>query len=185
MTVCLWPHGRRLPAHDCLSVAMDAGCQLMTVCLSVSPMDAGLLCPLPSTRARSSSCSLSHWCDLTISSSVTLFSFCLQSFPASGSFPLIRLFASGSQSIGASASASVLPILSWFPLGSTGSLSLQPKGLSTVFSSTTAGKHPFFWCSAVFMVQLLRDHWKNRRFDCMTFVVKVMSLFLIHCLSLP
>ena len=76
----------------------------------------------------------------------TLFSSCLQSFPASGSFPVSHLFASGTQSIGASASASVLPmsIQSWFPSGLTGLISLQSKGLSRVFSSTTIWKHWFF-----------------------------------------
>ena len=81
---------------------------------------------------------LSHWCHPTISSSVTPF-FCLQSFPAPGSFPICQLFASGGQSIKALDSASVLPmnIHSWFPLGLTGLLSLLSKGLSRVFSSTT------------------------------------------------
>ena len=82
------------------------------------------------------SCPLSLWCHLTISSSVTPFSSCPQSFPASGSFPMSRLFASGGQSIGASASASVLPIniQGWFPLGLSGLIFLQFKGLSRVFS---------------------------------------------------
>ena len=82
----------------------------------------------------------------TISSSVDPFSSCLQSFPASGSFPMSWLLASGGQDIGASASASVLPknIQSWFPLGWTGLMSLQSKGLSRVFSNTTVQKHQFF-----------------------------------------
>ena len=86
-----------------------------------------------------------------ISSSATLFSFCLQSFPASGSFPMNQLFASGSQSIGASALALVLPmhICGWFPSGRTGLISLQSKGLSRVFSSTTV-----VWCSVFFVVHL-------------------------------
>ena len=83
---------------------------------------------------------------LTISSSVVLFSSCLQSFPASGSFPMSQFFATGGQSIGISASASVLPmnIQGWFPLGWTSLISLQSKGLSRVFSSTTIQKHKFF-----------------------------------------
>ena len=87
-----------------------------------------------------------EWCYLTISSSAALFSFCLQSFPVSGSFPMSQLFASGGQSIEALASASVLPINSqgWFPLGLTGLISLQSKGLSRVFSNTTVQKHQFF-----------------------------------------
>ena len=90
-------------------------------------------------------CPLSRWCHPTISSSVIPFSSCPQSFPPSGSFPISWLFASGGQIIGASASASVLPmnIQDWFPLGWTG-LILQSKGLSRVFSNTTVQKHQFF-----------------------------------------
>ena len=100
-------------------------------------------CPSPSPGVCSDSCPLSWGCSPTISSSVI--SSCLQSFPASGSFPMSRLFASGGQSIGASASASVLPmnIQCWFPLGWTGLISVQSKGLSTVFSSATVWKHQF------------------------------------------
>ena len=94
----------------------------------------------------SNSCSSSQWCHPTISSSVIPFSSCLQSFPASGSFPMSQLFTSGGQSIGVSAIASVLPvnIQDWFPLGWTGWISLQSKGLSRVFSNTTVQKHQFF-----------------------------------------
>ena len=86
-----------------------------------------LLCPSPTPRARSNSCSSSQWCHPTISSSVVPFSSCPQSFPASGSFPTSQLFASGGQSIGASASASVLPmnIQDWFSLWLTGLIPLQ------------------------------------------------------------
>ena len=93
----------------------------------------------------SNSCPLSLWCYLTISSPVALFSFCLQFFPASGSFPKSWLFTSGSQSIRSSALASVLPmnIHSWFPLGLIGLISLLSKGLWRVFSSTTIRKHQF------------------------------------------
>ena len=107
---------------------------------------ARLPCPSPTPWAYSNSCPLSRWCHPTISSSVIPFSFCLQSFPASGSFPISQFFLSGGQSIGASASASVLPmnIQDWFPLGWTGLISLQAKGLSTVFSNTTVQKHQFF-----------------------------------------
>ena len=94
----------------------------------------------------SNSCPLSRWCHPTISSSVVPFSSCLQSFPVSGSYLLHRLFTSGSWSIRASASASVLPmnIQGWFILGLTGWISLQSKGLSRVFSSTTIWRHQFF-----------------------------------------
>ena len=91
----------------------------------------------------SNSCPLSRWCHLSISSSVVPFSSCLQSFPASGSFPVSQFFTSGGQSIGASASVSVLPIQDWFPLQLTG-LILQCKGLSRVFSNNTVQKHQFF-----------------------------------------
>ena len=87
-------------------------------------------CPLATPRSYSNSCPLSWWCHTAISSSVIPFSSCLQSFPASGSFPVSRFFASGGQSIGVSASASVLPmnIQDWFPLGWTGWISLRSKG---------------------------------------------------------
>ena len=101
--------------------------------------------PSPPPGAYSNSYALCRWCHPTISSSV-ISSSCLQAFPASGSFPMSQLFTSGSQSIGVSASASVLPvnIQDWFPLGWTGWISLQSKGLSRVFSNTTAQKHQFF-----------------------------------------
>ena len=104
---------------------------------------AKLLCPSPTPGACSNSCPSSWWCHPTIASSVISFSH-LQSFPASGSFPMSQLFASGGQSIGVSASASVFPmnIQDWFPLGLTDLISLQSKGLSTVF--TTVQKHQFF-----------------------------------------
>ena len=103
-------------------------------------------CPSPTPGVCSSSCSSSQWCHPTISSSVILFSSCLQSFPASGSFPVSQLFTSGGQSTGASASASVLPMSGqdWFPLGLTDLISLQSKGLSRVFSNTPVQKHQFF-----------------------------------------
>ena len=102
--------------------------------------------PSPTPRAYSNPCPLSRWCHSTISSSVISFSSCLQSFPASGSFQMSQLFASGGQSIGVSALASVLPIniQGWFPLGWTGWISLQSKGLSRVFSNTTVQNHQFF-----------------------------------------
>ena len=95
--------------------------------------------PLSFFRVCSNSCPLSQWCHPTISSSVVPFSFCPQSFPTSGSFPMSQFFASGVQSIGVSASASVLlmNIWDWSPLGWTGWISLQSKGLSRVFSNTT------------------------------------------------
>ena len=116
MSNSLWPHGLR---------------------------HARLPCPSPTPRACSNSCPSSWWCHSTISSSV--FYSSLHSFPASGSFPMSQFSTSGGQSIGASASASVLPVnfQDGFPLGGTGLISLQLKGLSRVFSNTTVQKHQF------------------------------------------
>ena len=110
------------------------------------PQHARPPCPSPSPRVYPNSCPLSHWCHPTISSSIIPFSSCPQPFPASGSFPMSQLFASGGQSIGISASTSVLPMNTqdWSPLGWTGWISLQSKGLSRVFSNTTVQKHQFF-----------------------------------------
>ena len=103
-------------------------------------------CPSPSPGVHSDSCASSQWCHSPISSSVIPFSSCLQSFPASGFFQMSQFFTSSSQSIGVSASASVLPmnIQDWFPLGLTGWISLQSKGLSRFFSNITVQKHQFF-----------------------------------------
>ena len=102
--------------------------------------------PSPTPRVYPNSCPLSRWCHPTISSSVVPFSSCLQSFPASGSFQISQLFASCCQSSGVSASASVLPMKTQdrSPLGWTGWISLQSKGLSRVFSNITVQKHQFF-----------------------------------------
>ena len=116
-------------------------------------------------------CPLSRWCHPTISSSVFPFSSCLQSFPESGSFPMSQLFASGSQSIRASASASVLPmnIQGWYPLGLTGLISLLSRGLSEVFSIP-----PFKSINSSVLTLLngptltsIHDYWKNHSFDYM------------------
>ena len=119
------------------------------MCDSLQPhglQHSRLPCPLPTPRACSNSCPLSQWFHPSISSSVIPFSSCLQSFPASESFPVSQFFASGGQIIGVSASVSVLPmnIQDWFPLGLTGWISLQSKGLSRVFSNPTVQKHQFF-----------------------------------------
>ena len=105
-----------------------------------------LPCSSPTPRVYSNSCPLSQWCHPAISSSVVPFSSCLQSFPTSRSFPVNQFFASGGQSIGDSASTSVLSmyIQDWFLLGWTGWISLQSKGPSRVFSNTTVQKHQFF-----------------------------------------
>ena len=103
-------------------------------------------CPSPTPGVYPNSCPLSRWCHPTISSSVVPFSSCPQSFPASGSLQMSQLFASGGQTIGVSASTSVLPVNTqdWFPLGWTGWISLQSKGLARVFSNTTVQKHQYF-----------------------------------------
>ena len=107
---------------------------------------ARLPCPSPTPGICSNSCPLSRWCHPTISSSVVPFSSRLQSFPASGSFQMSQLFASGGQSIGLSASTSVLSmnIQDWSPLRWTSLISLQSKGLSKFFSNTTVQKHQLF-----------------------------------------
>ena len=103
-------------------------------------------CPSPTPRVHPNLCPLSRWCHPSISSSVIPFSSCPQSSPESGSFPMSQLFASGGQSIGVSASTSVLPMNTqyWSPLGWTGWISLQSKGLPRVFPNTTVQKHQFF-----------------------------------------
>ena len=101
-------------------------------------------CPSPTPGVYPNSCPLSRWCHPTISSSVVPLSSCLQSFPASRSFPTSQLLASGGQSVGASASVLPMNIQGWFPLELTGFISLPSKGLSRVFSSTTIWKHQFF-----------------------------------------
>ena len=109
-------------------------------------LSIGPPCPLPTPRVYSNSCPLSQWWLTTISFSVVPFFSCLQSFPASGSFQMSQLFTSGGKCIGVSASTSVFPlnIQDQFPLGRTRWISLQFKGLSSVFSNTTVQKHQFF-----------------------------------------
>ena len=122
---------------------------------------AQLPCPSSTPGACSNSCPSGWWCHPTISSSVTPFSSCLQSFPASGSFPRSQFFPSGSQSIGVSALASVLPmnIQDWFPLAWTDWISLQSKGLSRVFSNTTVQKYQFSVLSILYSQTLTSITW--------------------------
>ena len=110
------------------------------------PQHARSPCPSPTAGVYPDPCPLSRWCHPAISYSVVPFSSCPQSFPASGSFPVSQLFASGGQSVGVSTLASVFPMNTqdWSPLGWTGWISLQSKGLSRVFSHTTVQKHQFF-----------------------------------------
>ena len=130
---------------------------------------ARLPCPSPSPRVCSNSCASNRWCHPTISSSVVPFSSCLQSFPELGSFPMNQFFASGGPSIGVSALASVLTvnIQDWFPLGLTGWISLQSKGLSRVFSTpqfkSINSSSLSFICSPT--LTPIHDYWRNHNFD--------------------
>ena len=127
--------------------SVEFSCSVMSDSLwPHEPQHARPPCPSPTPRVYPSSCPLSWWCHPTISSSEVPFSSCLQSFPASGSFQMSQLFTSGGQSIGVSASALVPPMNTqdWTPLGWTGWISLQSKGLSRVSSNTTVQKQQFF-----------------------------------------
>ena len=143
-------------AHQSCPCVNFSSVQFSSVQFSCSFMSDSLLshelqhirppCPSPTPGVYSNSCPSTRWCHPAISSSVVPFSSCSQSLPASGSFPMSQLFTWGGQSIGVSASASVLPMNTqvWSPLGWTGWISLQSKGLSRVFSNTTVQKHQFF-----------------------------------------
>ena len=136
-------------------------------------------CPSPTPGVYSNSCPLSWWCHPTISSSVVPFSSLPQSFPASGYFQMSHFFPSVGQSNGVSASTSVLPMnfQDWFPLGWTGWISLQSKGLSRVFFDTTVQKHKFFGSQLSFIVQHpYMTTGKIIALTRQTFVDKVMSL---------
>ena len=175
----LWVHGSvdSLPG----SVQINSVARLCpTLCNPNGLQHPRLPCPSPTPRACSNSCPSSQWYHLTISSSVIPFSSRLQSFPASGSFPMSRFFTAGGQSIGVLALASVLPvnIQDWFPSGWTGRISLLPKGCSRVFSNTTFQKCQFFnaqlplWSNSHIHPWLLE---KTITLTIMTFVGKAMS----------
>ena len=139
-----------------------------------------LPCPSPTPGTYSNSWPLSRWCHPTILSSVIPFASRLQSFPASGSFPMSQFFASGGQNIGVSASASVLPmnIQDWFLLGLTGWISLKAKGLSRVFFNSS--KASILQSSAFFIVQLSNPYMTTGKIIALTrwtFVGKAMSPF--------
>ena len=156
------------------------GCLVQFSCLVVSDslwphglwphglQHARLPCPSPTLGACSNSCPLNRWCHPTISSSVIPFS-CLQSFPASGSFPMSQILASGGQSIGVLASVLLMNIQDWFPLGMTGLISFQSNGLSRVFSNITVQKHPFIRHSFLYgpTFTSIHDYWKNHRLNYM------------------
>ena len=135
-----------------------------------------LPCPSPAPGVCSNSCPTSQRCHPTISSSVVPFPSCLQSFPASRSFPVSQFFASGGQSIGASASVLPMNIQYWFPLGLTGLTSLQSKKLSRDFSSTTVQNHQFFGAELYSSTLTSIHNWKTIAWTRWNFVGKVMSL---------
>ena len=163
---CSWQHYLQMPRHESKVSTTDERIKKMwsilyitmeySVQFSCSVMSNSLRphelqhtrppCPSPTPGVYPNSCPLSRWYHPAISSSVIPFSSCPQSLPASGSFPMSQLFAWSGQSIGVSASASVLPMNTqdWSPLGWTGWISLQSKGLSRVFYNTTVQKHQFF-----------------------------------------
>ena len=145
---------------------------------------ARLPCPSLSPRVCSNSRPLSPWCHPTISLFVTAFSFCPQPFPASGSFPMSQLFASGDQSIGISASPLVLPmtIQGWYPFGLTGLISLLSKGLSRVFSSTIVESISSSVLHLLYCPTLtsLHDYWKIHSFDCMDLCGQYEYVHIIH-----
>ena len=163
LTSSLYPEHPKTPCCCCFSVVVSD---------SLWPhelQNARLFCPSLSPWVCPNSCSLSQWCHPTSSSSVAPFSSWLQFFPASGSFPMSQLFASGGQSIGASASASVLlvNIQDWFPLGLTGLISLLYKGLSKPspapqFESVNSSARNLLYGPTF---TATRDYWKNHSFD--------------------
>ena len=155
------------------STTFHRAASLLFSCLLISDsmwplglQHARLPCPSPSPRACSNLCPLSQWCHSTISSSIVPFSSCLQSFPASGSFPMNWLFTSGGQSIGVSASASVLPmnIQDWFPLGWTGWISSRDsqESLPTPQFKINSSALCFLYSPTLTSKQ---DHWENHNLD--------------------
>ena len=137
---------------------------------------ARLPCASPSPGTCSNSCPLSQWCHPTISSSVISFSSCLQSFPASGSFLINWLFASGNHSIGASASVLPVNIQGWFPLGFTYLISLQSKGLSRVFFKSLLQHHSskasILWLSTFFMLQFSHPYMTTGKAEALSIYIK-------------
>ena len=133
--------------HSLFLIILQFSCSVMSNFLRPhEPQHTRPPCPTPTPRVHPNPCPSSRWYHPTISSSVVPFSSCPQSFPASGYFPMSQFFSSGGQSIGVSASTSVLPMNTqdWSPLGWTGWIALLSKGLSRVFSNTTVQKHQFF-----------------------------------------
>ena len=152
------------------------------------PQHARPPCPSPTCGVHPNLCPLSWWCHLTISSSVVPFSSCPQYFPASGSLPMSQLFASGGQNIGVSVSTSVFSMNTqdWYPLGWTGWISLQSKGLSRVFSNTTVQKHQFFGAQLSYS-PTLNPYLTTGKIIALTrhtYVAKLMSLLFIFIFNI-
>ena len=182
-----WIFADEKPETGRMSISNSSGscCSVARSVLSHSLLPHGLqharlFCPSPSPGACSNSCPLSQWCHPTIFSSVVPFSSCFQSFPASGSFLMSQLFASGGQNIGASASPSVLPANTqdWSALGWTGWISLQSKDSQESsptlhFKSINSSVLSFLYSPTLTTVH---DHWKNHSLDLLDFVGKVRSL---------
>ena len=165
-------------ATECLICSVAQSCP--TLCDPHGLQHARVPCFSPPPGACSNSCPSSQWCHPTISSSVIPFSSCLQSFPSSGSFLVSQLFASGGQSIGVSASASVflMNIQDWFPSGLTGLISLQSKDCqesspTLQFKSINSSALRLLYGPTLISIH---DYWKNNSFDNIDFVSKVISL---------
>ena len=153
-TLLQWKHGVLTTGPLEVHLLLLFSCSVVSDSLQPHGLQhARLPCPLPSPRPCSNSCPLSQWYHPTISSSVILFSSCLQSFPASGSFLMSWLFAWGGQNIGASALVLPMNIQGWFPLGLTDLISLQSKGPSRVFSNTS--KASVLWCPTFFISSIV------------------------------
>ena len=143
--LCLNPNIYHPEGLDVCASSVQFSCSVMSNSLwPCGLQDTRPPCPSPTPGIYSNSCPLSWWCHSTISSSVVPFSSCPQSFPASGSFPRSQFFASRGQSIGSSVLVLPMNTQDWPPLGWTGWIFLQSKGLSRVFSNTTVQKHQFF-----------------------------------------
>ena len=143
----IWLSSMLLPLVNCITQSVQFSRSVVSDCMQPhESQHTRISSSSPTLGVHLNSCASSRWCHPAISSSVVPFSSCPLSFPASGSFQMSQLYASGGQSTGVSASASALPMNTqdWYPLGWTGWISLQSKGLLRVFSSTTVQKHQFF-----------------------------------------
>ena len=168
-----WIAEKRIRAaiHSILKILLLFSCKVMSNSFQPHGLQCTrLLCSLLSSAVCSISCPLSRWCYPTISHSTIPFSFCLQSFPVSGFFPMSRLFTSDGQNKGASASTLSMNIQGWFPLGLTGLISLQSKGPFKSLLQQHSSKASVLQCSACFIAQLSHLYLtteKNRTFDYM------------------